>query len=162
MTEAVNFRQTLRDQIVTGIVAGVAGGILIDVFLFGAQMSQGISLGTAIEGTYSFIASALIGKSALGNPAAPPIGFVLHFLVSIGWALGYVYLARTQPQLLAKPWISGAAFGLVVYIFMEIVLLAAGLYHRPGPAELGTGLVAHVLFFGIPVALIVSRRLTRA
>ena len=54
-------------------------------------------------------------------------------MLAIGWALGYVYLARTQPQLLARPFVSGAVFGVIVYIFTQIALLTAGLYHRPTP-----------------------------
>ncbi|HEY4441922.1 MAG TPA: hypothetical protein VGN14_15800 [Candidatus Elarobacter sp.] len=151
-----------RAELAAGLIAGIAGAILIDLFLFGAEMTHGTPLATVIAQTGRFIASAVMGPSAATNPAAPAIGIVLHFLVSIGWAYGYVYLVRSQPQLLSRPWISGAAFGLVVYIFMSLVTLAAGLYHRPGPTALFTALVAHVLFFGIPVALIVSRRLSQA
>lgn len=151
-----------RAEIEAGVVAGIAGGVLFDLFLLGAQTTQGMPLAAVIQETYTFIASAVLGPSALANPAAPAIGFVLHFLVSIGWAFGYVYLVRSQPQLLARPWVSGAAFGLIVYVFMQLVLLTAGLYHRPNPAALGTGLIAHLLFYGIPVALLVSRRLSRA
>ena len=101
----------------------------------------------------------LLGPGAYASPVAVPLGIVLHFSVAIGWALGYVYLVRTQPQLLARPWISGAAYGLVVYVFMEIVLITAGVYHRAAPGLLFTQIVAHVVFYGIPVAVIVSRLL---
>ncbi len=69
---------------------------------------------------------------------------------------------RAQPQLLSRPWISGAGFGLVVYVFMQIVLITAGQYHRPAPAVLGESLVGHLGFYGIPVALVTSRMLRRA
>ena len=151
-----------RAELAAGLVAGIAGAILIDLFLFGAAMTDGTPLATVIAQSGTLTASALLGPSANTNPAAPAIGLLLHLLVSIGWAYGYVYLVRSQPQLLARPWISGASFGLVVYIFMSLITLTAGLYHRPSPSGLLTALVAHVLFFGIPVALIVSRRLTQA
>jgi len=150
---------TLRAQIVAGLVAGLAGGILLDLFLFGAQVASGQPAGAVIAATYTWIASAL-GPAAGANPAAPLIGLGLHFCVAIGWAIGYVYLIRSQPQLLARPWVSGACFGVVVWVFMEIVLIAAGLYHRPSLPQLATGLVAHILFYGIPVALVVSRLLS--
>jgi hypothetical protein len=150
---------TLRAQLVAGLVAGLAGAILIQLFLFGAQITSGQSAGAFIVGTFTFVASAL-GPSVAANPAAPLIGLVLHLCVSIGWALGYVYLIRSQPQLLSRPWVSGAGFGIVVWVFMQIVLLSAGLYHRPSPPDLATGLIAHIFFFGIPVALVVSRLLS--
>jgi hypothetical protein len=151
---------TLRAQIIAGLIAGLAGGILLDLFLLGAQIANGQPAGAVIIiATFTFVASAL-GPAVAANPAAPLIGLVLHFCVSIGWALGYVYLVRSQPQLLSRPWVSGACFGIVVWVFMQIVLLSAGLYHRPSPPELATGLIAHIFFFGIPVALIVSRLLS--
>lgn len=151
----------LRDRITAGLVAGLAGGILIDAFLCALQLLTGTPP-AELAGDFVFVASALLGPAAATNPAAVPIGIALHFCVAIGWALGYVYLVRTQPQLLARPWVSGAGFGLVVYVFMEIVLITAGLYHRPMPAVLGAQLVAHVAFFGIPVALVSARMLGRS
>ncbi|MEA2687947.1 MAG: hypothetical protein QOD51_554 [Candidatus Eremiobacteraeota bacterium] len=149
---------TLRDMITVGLVAGVAGGVLIDAFLFAVQLAGGSTPGQLL-GNFVFVAATLLGPGASATASAVPIGIVLHFCVSIGWALGYVYLARTQPQLVTRPWVSGAGFGLVVYVFMQIVLLTAGQYHRPMPGVLGTQLVAHIAFYGIPVALIVSRLL---
>jgi uncharacterized membrane protein YagU involved in acid resistance len=158
---AVEPTLTLRDQLAAGLIAGIAGGILIDLFLFAVQLAGGTPA-EKLAANFAFIAATLTGPGAYANPAAVPIGIVLHFCVSIGWSLGYVYLVRSQPQLLTRPLISGAGFGLMVYIFMQIVILTAGQYHRPGPGVLLTQLVAHIVFFGIPVALIVSRMLRRA
>ena len=55
-----------------------------------------------------------------------PLGVVMHFAVAIAWAFGYVYLVRTQPQLLSRPIVSGLGFGIVVYVFMQIVVLPRG------------------------------------
>jgi hypothetical protein len=148
----------LRDQLKAGLIAGVAAGVLIDVFLFAAQLAGGTPA-DKLAGNFAFIAAVLIGPGAYANPLAVPLGIVLHFCVAIGWALGYVYLVRTQPQLLTRPWISGAAYGLVVYVFMEIVLITAGSYHRVAPRVLFTQLIAHAVFYGMPVAVIVSRLL---
>ena len=149
---------TLRDQLRAGLIAGVAAGILIDLFLFTMQLAAGTRADKLAE-NFVFIAAVLLGPGAYVNPVAVPLGIVLHFCVSIGWALGYVYLVRSQPQLLTRPWISGAAFGLMVYIFMQIILLTAGQYHRVAAALFFTQLVAHIVFYGIPVAVIVSRLL---
>jgi hypothetical protein len=153
---------TLRDQLSAGLVAGVAGGILIALFLMAAQAVGGGAFGTPAW-LATWVAASLLGPSAWSNPGAPYIGIVLHFVVAIGWALGYVYLIRSQPQLLSHPWLSGASFGLVVYVFMQIALVADADWHRPsGPLVLAAGLVSHIVFYGIPVALLVSRSLRRA
>ena len=148
----------LRDQLKAGLVAGIAAGILIDVFLFATQLAAGTPVEKLAE-NFVFIAAVLLGPGAYTNPIAVPLGIVLHFCVAIGWALGYVYLVRSQPQLVARPWISGASYGLVVYVFMEIILITAGQYHRVAPGLLMTQLVAHIAFYGIPVAVIASRML---
>ncbi|MDB5027094.1 MAG: hypothetical protein JWO66_783 [Candidatus Eremiobacteraeota bacterium] len=152
---------SLRDRITAGLVAGLAGGVLIDLFQFGMQLAGGTPPDRLL-GNFVFIATAALGPGAATGGSAVPIGVILHFAVSIGWALGYVYLAGSQPQVVTRPLVSGAVFGLVVFIFMEIVLITAGQYHRPPPALLGTLLAAHIVFFGIPVALIVSRLLRTA
>jgi hypothetical protein len=152
----------LRAQLTAGIVAGLVGEILIDAFLIGVQIAAGAPPAGTITGTFAHVASVALGPRANDLPAAPLIGALLHFGISIGWAFGYVYLLRTRPLLLAQPWLSGAGFGLVVYVFMQIVLLAGGAYHRPAsPGALGTQLVAHIVFFGIPVALVATRMLRR-
>jgi uncharacterized membrane protein YagU involved in acid resistance len=150
----------LRDQLFAGLAAGIIAGIVIDAFLLVTTIAGGASPTQAL-GIYSWIASVAFGHAILSSPAAPALGVLLHFAVSIFWALGYVYLVRSQPQLLTRPWLSGAGFGLVVYCFMEIMLITAGEYHRPKPPELAVGLVAHIVFFGMTVALVVSRMLRR-
>jgi len=148
----------LRDQLKAGLVAGIAAGIVFELFLLGMQLATGTPP-DKLGWNFVFIAAVLLGPGASTNPVAVPLGIVLHFCVAIGWALGFVYLVRSQPQLVARPWISGAAFGLVVYVFMEIILITAGQYHRAAPGLLATQLVAHMAFYGIPVAVIASRLL---
>ena len=121
----MNTSVALRDQLKAGLVAGIAAGVLIDLFLFAMQLATGTP-GDKLAGNFVFIAAVVLGQSAYTNPVAVPLGIVLHFCVAIGWALGYVYLVRSQPQLVSRPWISGAAYGLVVYVFMEIILITAG------------------------------------
>jgi hypothetical protein len=149
-----------REQLTAGLTAGIVGGILIALFQIATTIAGGATTGRALQ-MFPWIASVLFGPGILTNPAAPQIGVVLHLCVAIGWALGYVYLIRSQPQLLRRPLISGFSYGLVVYCFMEIVLITAGQYHRPSPPALAAGLIAHTVFYGIPVALVVSRLLGR-
>ena len=153
---------SLRDQITAGVVAGLAAGLVMELFLFATFVPSGDPV-RALSASFVFISAVLLGPGAQANPAAVPLGILLHFCVAVGWALGYVYLVRSQPQLVRRPWISGACYGIVVYVFMQIVLLTAGQYHRPSSAvQLEIALAAHILFYGIPVALIVSRMLRAA
>jgi hypothetical protein len=152
----------LRAQLIAGLAAGLVGAITIDAFLFAVQIASGGAPAQVVMGTWIFVAAVVLGPTVIANPAAPAIGAFMHVCVSVFWALGYVYLIRSQPQLLTRPWISGAGFGLVVYVFMQIVLITAQQYHRPSPSTLAISLIAHIAFFGIPVALVASRMLRRS
>jgi hypothetical protein len=147
-------------SIVAGVVAGIVGAILIAICVTVAQsvvFHPGAPLNPV--GVFQFDASVLVGKIAYSDPVYAALGGVLHLLTSIGWGVGYAYMAERQPQLVTLPVRSGAAFGLVVYFAMQLVLVAGSLFQQPTPAEFGVELVAHIVFFGIPVALVVSRML---
>jgi hypothetical protein len=141
----------LRDQLVAGLIAGLAGGVVIALFLLAVGVAGGRAPADALAAdTWTLGAPSLAG------------GLALHFFIAIAWALGYVYLLRSQPQLLTRPWVSGLGFGLVVYVFMGVVQIMAGRYHRPSPTQFEISLLAHVVFYGLPVGLIVARTLRRA
>jgi hypothetical protein len=141
----------LRDQLVAGLIAGLAGGVVIALFLLAVGVAGGRAPADALAAdTWTLGAPSLAG------------GLALHFFIAVAWALGYVYLLRTQPQLLTRPWVSGLGFGLVVYVFMGVVQIMAGRYHRPSPSQFEISLLAHVVFYGLPVGLIVARTLRRA
>jgi uncharacterized membrane protein YagU involved in acid resistance len=160
MALAVERTVTQRDRIVAGLAAGIVGGILIQLFLFAVQLAGGAPP-DKIVGDFAFIASAMEGPGAgaYASPLIVAIGIVVHLCISAGWAVGYAFLARTQPHLLTRPLISGAGFGLIVYIFVQIVLLTAPQHHGPAAGSIATQLLAYMVFYGIPVALIVARML---
>jgi uncharacterized membrane protein YagU involved in acid resistance len=125
------------------------------LLLIGPALSPGLALSPAA--LYTFIAAALVGRTAAASdPNFIWLGVGLHLVVSLAWAFGYVYAARSMAQLLRRPLISGLGFGLVIYFTMLVVLLAANLYTKPTPSDVGIGLLANCVFFGLPVALIVA------
>jgi hypothetical protein len=144
-------------SIAAGLAAGITGGILLGAFLVFAYGTVLATPGFSLSGMLTFDASVLIGPAALTAPYAPALGACLHVLVSIGWALGYAWLAIRQPQLVTRPALSGGAFGFCIYFAMQLVLVAAAQYHQPTPAELGLALLGHVAFYGIPVAYVIAR-----
>jgi uncharacterized membrane protein YagU involved in acid resistance len=106
---------------------------------------------------FAFDASVLVGRVAYSGPAYVALGVLLYFLVAVIWAVGYAFVAERQPQLYARPYVSGAVFGLIVYFGMQVLIITAGLYHVPGLDESFVVLLAHLVFFGMPVALISAR-----
>jgi hypothetical protein len=147
-----------RAWVPAALAAGAAGAIALDAFLLTAHWA-GVAYVGPVE-HYTFIASALAGPAALGAPWAVPLGIVAHFVVAIGWAFGYLSAAQYQPQLLRRPFTSGFIFGIVVWIVMVLLLIPIGKYQPPTIHSFDRDIIAHTLFFGIPLAY-VAARLTR-
>jgi uncharacterized membrane protein YagU involved in acid resistance len=157
-TKALPRPRTLIGAAIAGVVAGVTITACIAVMNLAVLHVPGFTL----RALFAFDASVLVGKVAYTGDSWVALGVGLHFLVAIGWALGYAFVAERLPQLTSRPIISGAFFGLIIYFAMQLVIVAANLYHIPTPAELGTALLAHLGFYGIPVAVIVARTQPRA
>lgn len=134
--------------LVKGIVAGLIGGILIDLFLIVARFAP-------FPGIWQFVASGLVGKVAFTSSAYIALGLLMHFTISIVWATLYAYAAS------GRNWnwlLGGAVFGTIVMIGMQIVQIVSHLEPGiPGPGMLFGVLMTHVLFFGWPVAWYVAR-----
>jgi hypothetical protein len=150
-------------SVMAGVVAGIAGAILIALCVYFAQvvvLRPGVPF-TFVQ-LFQFDASVLVQKVAYTDPSYAILGALLHLLVSIGWGIGYAYMAERQAQLLSAPFRSGLGFGLVVYFAMQLVLVAGNLFVQPTPAGFGMQLVEHCLFFGVPIAYIVARMMRAA
>lgn len=136
-----------------GIVAGLIGGALIDTFLVIANHATYIQI-------WQFVASALVGGAAFASPNYAVLGFAMHFVISIVWASIYAWAAfGPAPALLRAPVLSGVLYGVIVMIGMTLVLMVnhVGPAGAPDPETLVKSLIAHTMFFGLPVALYVSR-----
>jgi hypothetical protein len=145
----------LRDWLAAGIGAGLVSGATLAAFAAFAEIRSG----QPVTATYVFLASA-VGGSALGDgPSAVPVGVLVLFAGTILWAFGYVYGARQQPQLVARPLISGAGFGIIVWFVMQAVLVGAGRFSAPTIYSFDRDMVAFLLFFGIPLAVTASKLL---
>ena len=139
-----------RPQAYEAIIGGLIAGVIVDAFLF--------ATGTlSWPRSYTFIASTLVGKAALGSNAYVPLGIAIHFAISAGWGAVFGIVAQRYRAVLAHPFISGITFGIVVTIVMQLLLTAIGVSRAPQSAgQVIIGLVAHTVFFGVPIALYVN------
>ena len=58
----------------------------------------------------------------------------------------------------AHPAISGVAFGVVVYVVMQIVLVGDNNFQMPSAVLIILSLIGHCIFYGLPVAYIVRAK----
>ncbi len=149
--QRVNWPLVLRQA----LFAGIVGAITIDGFLWLATVLP--EHGSMIA-VWQWVASAAIGPAAMTSTTYAWLGLLVHVLVSIGWAGGYAYLASTRAFMNARWPISGLMYGIVVYVFMDLVLLGAGkLAPLATPNALVVQVLAHCVFFGLPVAYVVAQ-----
>jgi len=134
------------------IGAGITGGIIVDLFLI-------LTRSAPFPGIYMFIASGLVGPAAFASSWYIALGIALHLIISIVWAAIYAAIfLRLFPKL---PWWGNAViFGVVVMLGMQVLLLGKHLEPAfPTGAGLVTVLIAHVVFFALPVAYILRNDL---
>jgi hypothetical protein len=146
----------VRSSIVTGVTAGLVGGVLIEAYSFAAiwVMAGGVD----VVREFQYTAAGLIGATALGDPLYAWLGVAVHFAISAVWGIGYVYVAARTPQLDGVPLISGFIYGFAVYLLMLILQFPSSVQHVPEFSTQGNAMIAYTFFFGIPIALIARAR----
>lgn len=102
------------------------------------------------------IAAGWLGRSAFtGGGAAAALGFATHYLIAFAIVCVYLLASRRMPVLVSRPFVCGAAYGIGVYFFMNVVVIPASAI-GPQPFVLGAlvnGVLIHIFGVGIPAAL---------
>jgi hypothetical protein len=131
------------------VIAGVIGGIVVDLFLILTKQAP-------FPGVYQFIASGIVGKDAFASDSYIWLGIAIHFLISIVSALAYVYIGNAL-HLLSRWLLGGAILGVVVMIVLQVLLISRQLAPVPDATHIVLSLIAHIVFFGWPIAWYIAR-----
>lgn len=135
-------------------LAGTVGAVTIDAYLW---LTTVLPAHGSIIAMWQWVASSIVGQAAYSRAEFAWLGLLVHLLVSMGWAGGYAYLTRSQAFLNQRWIVSGLFYGAMVYVFMQILLIGAHLFVFPTALGILSGLVAHCVFFGLPVAFVVAK-----
>lgn len=84
------------------------------------------------------------------------LGVVSHYGILFVAAALYYAASRRAPVLRSQPWLCGALFGVLVYLFMNFVVLPLSAFPYQltyPPLRLLEGFASHAVFVGIPIAL---------
>lgn len=121
----------------------------------------------ALEGktaVYLFqaIAGGLLGLSSFkGGIATALLGAFFHFLIAFTAAAVFYVVSRRLKFLVRQAIPSGLLYGVMVYVFMNYVVLPLSAYHTkialPPIAELIKSLSIIMFLVGLPIALIVRK-----
>ena len=104
------------------------------------------------------IAAGLLGRDAARAGGLPTafLGGFLHYFIAFGIVVTYYVASRKISFLTRRPWISGAVYGVLVYLFMNLVVLplsaVQGGGFPPPFAILLNGVLIHIFGVGLPSA----------
>jgi len=106
------------------------------------------------------IAGGLLGMSTFqGGLATAALGTFFHFLIATTAAALFYLASRKLKFLVEHAILSGLAYGIAVYMFMNFVVLPLSAYHvkiafRP---EATAGVAILMFLVGLPISLVVRR-----
>lgn len=139
----------------------IGGGLAGTLDISYAIIFYGLRNGAPPIRILQSVASGLLGRPAYsGGTSTAVLGLSLHFLIAFT-AAGIYFLASRYVRVLAnRPVVCGAAYGILVYGFMNLVVIPLSCFpQRPSfPADvLVTGLLVHMFLIGTPIALAARR-----
>lgn len=145
-----------------GVAAsGLVGGALDLLFAFIFYGRQGAGAGVILRS----IASGVLGTGAFSGGAwVLALGGALHFFIAVSAAFVFYLASRFLVLLVRRPVVSGAVFGVAMYVFMHAVVLPLSrVRHRVMPVGDVIGeLFSHVFLFGIVIAVGVALAIAAA
>ncbi|HET9800104.1 MAG TPA: hypothetical protein VFP82_00320 [Chthoniobacterales bacterium] len=115
--------------------------------------------GTGLRRGLQGIAAGILGpKSLEGGIATAFLGLAIHFFIAFVVVSIFYLASRKTGFLLKQPLVSGALYGILVYLFMYWVVLPTvfpKFRHRIGNDALAIAI--HISLIGLPTAFIISR-----
>jgi uncharacterized membrane protein YagU involved in acid resistance len=113
---------------------------------------------------FQSVAAGLLGEASFeGGTSTAALGLALHFLIACTMAVTYYLAARRWPVLARRPVVLGMAYGLLLYVVMNYIVVplsAAGPGSRD-PTWVALSIAVHAFLIGLPIAWFASRAVGR-
>lgn len=140
----------MNNELLKGILAGTIGTVAMTVMMMVAG-----KLGMPTMEPPKMLATTM--------GVAVPIGFVMHFMIGIVFALMYVYIFRGMLSKISSAQVKGVVFGIIAFVFAQVGMFMMGMMFSSMPEPQGNkilmmlaGFMGHILF-GVVVATVISR-----
>jgi hypothetical protein len=146
--------------VLTAVVAGLCGAILLDLYLVVTEPLVVRRVTPML--VMQWDASNVLGMAAYrGGWLTAAAGTLLHFCVSIVWGALFVLAALRIRWLMDHALTAGITLGIVAMTVMRGVIHLGHAVVRPFPSLwlFLYILAGHVVFFGIPLALVATNLL---
>ena len=144
----------------------VWGGLIAGTLdLTGACVVSWVRSGVPPVRIMQSVASGLLGGAAYsGGAKTAVLGVVLHYLIATTWTIVFYVASRKLRFLIERPVTWGLVYGVIVYAFMNFVVLPVSALPQRTPPTLSSRIINLLIIMfciGLPIATIV-RRFSRA
>jgi len=145
-------KDDLRNSLQAILWGGVAAGT-VDMIM---ATASSVGRGRAPLDGWRFVASGLIGKTALeGGWVTGVLGLLVHYSLTTIMAALFVLAVRRQPGLLRSPWVSALIYGALIFAAMNYVIVPhSGVPTWKTPSGFWanlSGAMAHGFFVALPI-----------
>lgn len=139
-----------------GLFGGVLAGTLDMLYATGFWALRDVPA----QRIFQSVAAGAVGRDAFtGGWSTALLGLSLHYLIAAAMGLAYAYAARDVPALRGRPWRYGALYGLLLYAFMNFVVVPLSASPRGAlpMSWMACSVIAHVVLVGWPCAWFARR-----
>ena len=133
------------------------GGLVAGTFdITYACAFWGLKAGVPAERIFQSVAKGLLGPASFrGGAATAALGLFLHYFIATSMSFTYYLVAQKWAALRERPFPYGAAYGLLLYVIMNYIVVP--LSRARGGGSGGTlwitlSIVVHMLLIGVPIA----------
>jgi hypothetical protein len=139
----------------------LGGGIAATLDIVYAIVSIAVRFGEGPLWVLQSVASGWLGRAAFSSGVTGGvIGLASHYSILLIAAALYLAVSRRWPVLRSQAIACGALFGVLVYLFMNFVVLPLSAFPFKltyPPLRLLEGFASHAMLVGIPIALCIRR-----
>jgi hypothetical protein len=143
--------------------AVLLGGLTVGTFDF---IFAVVLFHASAQGVARSIASGWLGREAAfaGGTGVVVLGVLSHYFIATSMAAFYIALSRKLGFMVRYAVVSGMAYGVGCYWFMQLVVLPLSrVTRRPQPMFIViTSIIGHALLIGLPIALYARKAAPRS
>jgi len=155
ISEDVGLRKSdgLRAILFGGLIAGI-----LDITA--ASVNVWLNSGRGLISTFQSVAGGLYGAETFkGGYKTAAIGLAIHFFIATTATAVYYLASRRLKFMVSQAILSGILYGIAVWLVMYLVVLPLSAWKTSTYAfkAVITGILIHILFVGLPIALVVRR-----
>jgi len=151
----------MRGMTSRALAWGVLGGLLAGTLDIVYATSFWALRDVPAQRIFQSIAAGALGRAAFsGGWQTALLGLSLHYVIAGAMGVAYAYAARDVAALRDRPWRYGALYGLMLYAFMNFVVVPLSASPRGGSLPLSwtvCSVIAHVVLVGWPCAWFARR-----